>query len=98
MLKPINDMDTSDMILFKIVDAKRELIEFARDHYAGEIEALAAEYTATADPNGWMAALDTPEMQRSCAEINVSRLHAPEEWKRIDDIEHARRARANNGQ
>jgi hypothetical protein len=71
---------------------KVTLIEFARKNYAAEIDALA---TQTPEPDSFFADMATPELIRAAAEINVSRLHAPEDWKLIDAAEHAEMTAAN---
>jgi len=73
------------------LEQKALLIESAKRNFAAEIDALAAAYAQ--NPSNFFGV--DPEAERSAAEINVSRLHEPEAWKRIDEIEHAEMLAAN---
>lgn len=72
-----------------------DLLEFARSSYAAEIDALACEYKAAENPETDFFINPSPELTRAAAEINVSRRHEPEAWKRIDEADHAEMIAAN---
>jgi len=79
------------------IERQSELLARARNLYASEIDATAAEYTANPGVLGaWEA---NPVADRWAAEINVSRRHEPEAWKALEaEADEDHHSAADDGQ
>ena len=85
------------MTTFERLEARSRLLDFARLHYAAEIEAETARYIANRTPDSFFADFDNLDLiDREAATINISRRHSPEEWRLLDEAERAEHKEAND--